>query len=410
VVDVSAGMTAALLDSPLEDAEDALEALVDVHLLESPEPGRYRLHVLLQLFAREQALAGVSPADLTAAVARAAHFYLTGVRRADRLLRPGRIAPTNGYSAHPAAPRFAGEAQASAWLERERGAIVCVALQAARSKGIDPLLVATLLTDLRAFLHRRGYWDDLWQLCEAARTAAERDGHAAAAALAYLELGTATELNHRLAEAVTHLRHSLALFRRIGDVLGETRALNNLGVVAVERRDFDGAVRLIREELVLLRQLGDLAGESIALDNLALAQVRLGRCDEAVTLCRRSAKLNRDLGSAPLAAAPLNILGLAYATQRRRQRAAWCQRRSHRLARTCGNRYREAQALIDLAEAYRRAGRPRRALLAANRATALERELGDVRAVARAMAQAAGAVADLGRRQLTRVGHRRQPI
>ncbi|HEU4424957.1 MAG TPA: BTAD domain-containing putative transcriptional regulator [Pilimelia sp.] len=400
VADVPVGMVAALLDGSLQDAEDALEALVDVHLLESPEPGRYRLHVLLHLFAREQALACASPAALATAVARAAHFYLTGVRRADRLLRPGRIAPTNGYSAHPAAPVFTDEAQAIAWLERERGAIVGVTLQAARREGVDPLLVSTLLTDLRAFLHRRGYWDDLWQLCEAARAAAERVGHVAAAALAYLELGTTTAITHRLPEAVTHLRHSLALFRQIGDVLGETRALNNLSVVAVEQRDFDGAVRLIQEELVLLRQLGDPAGESIALDNLALAHVRLGRCDEAVPLCRRSAKLNRALGSAPLAAAPLNVLGLAYSTRRRYHRAAWCQRRSHRLARTCGNRYREAQALIDLAEAYRRGGRPRRALSAADRAIALERELGDVRAVAQAMLQAAGALNDLGRRPL----------
>ncbi|MFC5908767.1 NB-ARC domain-containing protein [Streptacidiphilus monticola] len=43
---------AALLGHPAQDTEEALEQLVDHHLVDSPEPGRYRLHDLLRLYAR----------------------------------------------------------------------------------------------------------------------------------------------------------------------------------------------------------------------------------------------------------------------------------------------------------------------------------------------------------------------
>ncbi|MFI1917426.1 AfsR/SARP family transcriptional regulator [Nocardia sp. NPDC020380] len=51
VPDLSVAAAAAVLDRTVPEAEQLCEALIDVGLLESPRPGRYRYHDLLRLFA-----------------------------------------------------------------------------------------------------------------------------------------------------------------------------------------------------------------------------------------------------------------------------------------------------------------------------------------------------------------------
>jgi DNA-binding SARP family transcriptional activator len=55
---VSMPVVARLLQVPDATAEQALERLVDAHLLETPAPGRYRLHGLPRLYARELGRSG----------------------------------------------------------------------------------------------------------------------------------------------------------------------------------------------------------------------------------------------------------------------------------------------------------------------------------------------------------------
>ncbi|HEU4423002.1 MAG TPA: BTAD domain-containing putative transcriptional regulator [Pilimelia sp.] len=422
--ETTAPLAAALAGCPVADAEHALEQLVDVHLVEAREAGRYRFLPLLRLFARELAAEHEPVAARDAALRRAAGHYLTGVRRADRLLRPARMIPADGYGEAPTAPGFASTGEALAWLERERVAIVGVGLQAAATAGVDPMLTATLVTDLRAFMHRRGHWDELGRLASAALAAARRDGHDHAAALALLELGAVAYLRRRLTVAEAHLRHSLALFRRLasggalgaarafGGAIGLSRALNNLSLVCAEQGDLDEAAALVEEDLALLRGLGDRFGESVALDNLALVDVRRGLYADAVDHCVHSVELNRDAGAppsrsrrparvtppAPTSCTALNLLGLAHAGLGRPGRAAWCHRRSSQLARRGGNRYWQAQALSDLATAYRTAGRPRRAVASGRQAVLIYRRLGDRHGTATALRRVAEALDTLRRR------------
>ncbi|MFD0346392.1 NB-ARC domain-containing protein [Kitasatospora aburaviensis] len=59
--DIGLPAAAALLDLDEYDAEDLLEALVDVAMVESPFPGRYRYHDLLRAFARRRPAEGAGP-------------------------------------------------------------------------------------------------------------------------------------------------------------------------------------------------------------------------------------------------------------------------------------------------------------------------------------------------------------
>ena len=61
---------ASLLDRTERDAENLCEALVDLSLLESPSPGRYRFHDLLRIFARQTAAEALPGTQRDAALAR----------------------------------------------------------------------------------------------------------------------------------------------------------------------------------------------------------------------------------------------------------------------------------------------------------------------------------------------------
>ena len=62
--DFACGVAAALTEQNPQAAESDLETLVDTHLLDiAPAPGRYRLHDLLRLYARERAQAEETPQE-----------------------------------------------------------------------------------------------------------------------------------------------------------------------------------------------------------------------------------------------------------------------------------------------------------------------------------------------------------
>jgi hypothetical protein len=86
--DLSLPVIARLLDDPEPEAERLLERLVDAQLVESPAPGRYRLHDLLRLYARDRAARGYPDRDVAAALDRTFRFYVGTAWHTHALLRP----------------------------------------------------------------------------------------------------------------------------------------------------------------------------------------------------------------------------------------------------------------------------------------------------------------------------------
>ena len=91
---------AALVGEPEGPVADALEVLVDAHLLESPAPDRYRLHDLLRAYAAERAQADEPPQAIEDAVRRVLGWYL---RTADSAASV--VAPRQAVSRWPSPPR-----------------------------------------------------------------------------------------------------------------------------------------------------------------------------------------------------------------------------------------------------------------------------------------------------------------
>ncbi|WP_426502097.1 hypothetical protein ACPPVO_31120 [Dactylosporangium sp. McL0621] len=79
--DLDAGAAAALLGTDPATAVPRLQRLADEHLLERPAPGRYALHDLVRVFARDRAEDEDRPADRALAAARLRDHERTNVRR-----------------------------------------------------------------------------------------------------------------------------------------------------------------------------------------------------------------------------------------------------------------------------------------------------------------------------------------
>src|SRR5213076_2888272 len=81
--DLSLPAVARLLGRDVATAEQVVERLVDTQLVESAAGGRYRMHDLLRLFAREQ-VGHPSPA---AALTRLLDWYTAATWQSHRLIR-----------------------------------------------------------------------------------------------------------------------------------------------------------------------------------------------------------------------------------------------------------------------------------------------------------------------------------
>ncbi|MGW4354287.1 ATP-binding protein, partial [Nocardia sp. NPDC004582] len=137
---------AALLGLPVPQAELVCESLVDLSLLETPAPGRYRFHDLLRLFAAGLAGtaaghdAGESEAEI---VARLLDYYLASTKN---LLGALDYSNTTLLLVPTTVPghTFAGGAEGQSWNDIERPVIIALHRQAARLGGRAVALAADL--------------------------------------------------------------------------------------------------------------------------------------------------------------------------------------------------------------------------------------------------------------------------
>ncbi|MEV0359743.1 BTAD domain-containing putative transcriptional regulator [Nocardia sp. NPDC050697] len=120
---------AAVLDCTPERAEEICEALVDLSLLDTPQPDRYRFHDLIRLFALEQ-----PEPEGAAAVPRALDHYVATLNRLHGVFQSSAVRdcllPATATGS-PIADNEAGQA----WLDLERANLIAL-LRAAADAGV----------------------------------------------------------------------------------------------------------------------------------------------------------------------------------------------------------------------------------------------------------------------------------
>ena len=371
--DLTSEVAAALTGHPPDPVGETLERLADAQLLETPEAGRYQLHDLLRLFARERLAAEEPERERRAALERALGWYLATGRQAASYLRPLRP----GTPGDPA--QFPTYAQALAWLEAERPNLVAAVRQAAQ-QGWDRL-TWQLAEVLWAFFKLRRYWDDWQETAELGLLAARRTGDPAATGRLLYDLGYVLRDRRRHPEPAALLEESLAIFRELGDRVWEGRVLGTLGTAYRMRRQLDEAISCYEQSLAIRREVGDRRGEAQALEALGNGYRQQRRFDKATTCLSQSLAAFRELGDRWGEARALGLLGSIQLEQERFDEAAAMLEQSLAITREVGNQYGEGLTLAEVARASVGQRRIKEADTYLRQSLAIFRALGDHYAV-----------------------------
>jgi DNA-binding SARP family transcriptional activator len=375
--EVGVPVVARLLDLPEQTAERVLERLVDAQLVETTAPGRYRLHDLLRLYARELAGQRYPRAELAAALTRALGFYVATAWQTLDLLRPGdyRLARADADLCKGGL-EFADEQSALTWLEAERANLLCAVRQAAASPGVPAEVAVQLAQALFGFFWVRGHWDDRVRVNQVALRVARRMGDRAAQAQVLSDLSGGYWLQGRYDQAMACRHESLAIFRELGDRLGQAFSLGNLALDYRWQGRYEEALACHAESLAIFRELGDRRGQAIGLGNLGVVYERQGRYEQALASLGASLAIFRELGDRDEEADCLNDLGVVHRRQGRHEDALACHEVSLAIFQELGDRDGEADCLYNLGVVHRLQGRYEESLAILQDGLAVRQELG----------------------------------
>jgi DNA-binding SARP family transcriptional activator len=372
---ISLPAASALLAEPEDRVADALEMLVDAHLLQSLDAERYRLHDLLRVYAAEKAVAEEAEQDRNEAVLRVLTWYLHTAEAAGRVISPqhARVPLGDGHLQRPPLV-FTSLEPALDWCETARADLVAAASQAA-SSGLHEI-AWKLPAAAMSFFYRRSHWADWVATHESGLDSARMLGDRLAEAWMLNNLGMVLGLQ-RKEQAVGCFEEALAIYREIGDRPGQARAANNVAQACLRLSRFPEALEAARSSLVVQRQAGIRYGEGIALGNLGDACRELGRYGESTDHLERALVIFRELGDQHSEADSLSDLGDVYLTMGRLNDALSCLRASLAIWRTHGERHGQAATLSRLGLATKHAGRPEEARELLSEAHLIFAELGD---------------------------------
>jgi DNA-binding SARP family transcriptional activator len=365
----------ALLGQPSEDVADALEVLVDAHLLDSPAPDAYQFHDLLRVYAADRARAQESEQTCRAATARVLTWYTHSAEAAARIISPHHArVPLDPPPPQVRPMDFDSLDEALAWCEEERTGLVAASRLAAEWDLRD--LGWKLPAAAMSFFYRRSHWADWVTTHDIGLASTRAAGNRLAEAWMLNNLGMAYGVQHS-EESVRCFQQALKLCREIGDSRGETRAANNVANAYLELGRFGQALVAAQESLPVQRQAGNRYGEGIAFGILGRACCELGRFADAVEYLVQALAVVRDLGDQGTEADSLADLGEAYLGLDRVDDAVDCLRDSLSIRRHIGDRFGQGSSLRRLGHAYQISGEAGKARQVLAEAIVLFEEIGD---------------------------------
>ncbi|MFB7241799.1 hypothetical protein CW362_00235 [Streptomyces populi] len=351
--DIDAYGAAALAGIPLGNARSLLEDLVDVHLLQEPAAGRFRMHDLLRQAARTDAAGSEDAHDPTPAIARLGDYYLSGMLAVKELTEVLVPLPVIVSQPPPALPGFSGYGQAVDWTDTEWANLTATFSRAVELRLDAPAVgLAQLATISNA---RRGGVAEQRRGLELTLPAAERLGEWRMLASHQYLLGVTLMRSGRLEKAATALRSAQVLMAEAGDLMGEVLALHQLAESRVYAGDAESAVELLHRAAALLPS-HEAALRARVCGGLGQALVQLGRFDEAREAVSHVFGAARGLDPQTERMC-LDVFGWAALGQGDAEAALDFAERSAGTSRTTGHAVFEAMSLTDAAIALRHLGR-----------------------------------------------------
>ncbi|WP_112265455.1 AfsR/SARP family transcriptional regulator [Lentzea terrae] len=342
--DWDAYLAAAVIGSTRAEAERLLDDLLDVHLMQQQENGRYRFHDLLA----DHAKASVEPEERDEAIVRILDHYLHNAAASALRIAPGRPqvhADVTYEQVDP--PVFVTPVAALAWQEAERRNLRAAVYLAAYEGHYR--YAWQLPHHFAHFLLLRGSGRERVEVQSVALAAAHHLGDLQARAEALRGLGSAYLGQEEHAKAEEHLHKALDLMRQIGDLRGEASVLGLLGMIARERHEFDKAMDHYQRGLVLMRQVGAPTGEANALQHIGVVHAECGESDEALAHLEKALPLLKASGDMRSYAGVLHDIAYVHFCSFHDEESRSCAEQSLAAYRESGDRRGESIATVEFA-------------------------------------------------------------
>jgi len=306
-------VVSALAGRPEREIEPLLERLVDIHLLEAGEPGRYQLHDLVRSVARELADQQFDEQQQADARRRVIELYLATAWKFRRSLGLGEMSRSWLQEDWLAAARdIGGTDELIDWLEAERHNILAAARRAAAGPIETRRLVARLCSGVApALVRRRRHleWRDLVLVAiEAERTVKDPW----AAAFMPFDLGTAYSLLDEPALAAEQYAAALEAPKTFGFQEHRQYCLMNLAEMLAKSGQEQLGLAKGREGLATALERADEIGEAEARLILGTIFGRLGRSEEQDKEFVRAAEIVRQLEPGSVKQWILQCIGVSY--------------------------------------------------------------------------------------------------
>ncbi|MBB5959803.1 DNA-binding SARP family transcriptional activator [Saccharothrix tamanrassetensis] len=369
--DIGLCAAASLVGRPLAATADLFRQLERAHLVQQHQPGRYRMHDLIRLYATEQAQRHPD-ADRDAAYRRLIDFYVHTAAGGDHLLEPHRARieldrPEPGCAPQP----LADPAAATQWFAAEHACLLAAQEWAADRDRHEQ--VWQLAWTLHTFQRRQGHLHNEITTWRTGLEAARRLGDPTIAIQAHRWLGDAFTRAQRHDEAHDHLRQALTLAEQSQDVRGQAHTHHAFAWAWELRGDHRNALVHATRALRLYQVLGDQVGEARAFNQAGWHHARLGDYADARAFCERALVLNRRQQDIDGEAATGDSLG--YIAHQTGRHADALRHYLHTLTlfRRVGNTYQTADTLERLGQTHLALGRPAEARLAWSQASDLYR-------------------------------------
>ncbi len=293
--DFAPWVTAALLDIPQTTAEELVDTLVDMQLLDvagrdATGALRYRFHDLLRAYARELVAAEEPETDRRAALDRAFGGWLALTEEAGRCMASSAFAVTfePGTCWRPDESVVSSViTDPSGWFKAEWAALVGAVDQAYSVESNQ--LGWALGVRLARFFLDRGCYDDWRHVCELMLAGARRSASGGQQGMALDGLGELSRLQHRLDEALEGFEQTLTACGATGNHHDQTVPNRHIGATGhigpVHRGGHsDEALPRLENALTYLRELADRRSEASTARRLGTVH-RLQRCYEKATRC-----------------------------------------------------------------------------------------------------------------------------
>jgi DNA-binding SARP family transcriptional activator len=378
--EIGLAAVAALVGRTPDATRQALDRLADIHFVREPRVGRFAVHDLLHLFARE--LVAEAEPELRpgtegyAAVERLGTWYLHSAYQAMEQFKPERRRFDLSEVPEPdTALRFDSYSDALAWLDLEQDNLHAVTVQV---DGLRMEALAQLLPmeTLHHLLLRREL-DMVLETQTISLESARRTGRLEHEASSYNSVAHAHMELKQIDEALAAAHAALEIHTRRGDVHGRAAANESIAMTYYFAERHEEALPWIERALPLRREAAHPYGILATLNNLGLLYLELGRAEEAVEAFQESIPIARKAESVNgIGAGQLN-LGEAYLVLGRLPEAMASLREAIATGRECDDPQMQGNALMLLGDALTASGEHREALPAWQEAAECYDRLGE---------------------------------